>query len=326
MAQIFQPKESYTFDYDWAIKIADTQQDILWTHGEIAVEKDIQDIKVNMTESEGHGVISTLKIFTLYELKAGVDYWGSKIMNMCPRPDIQTLCSTICYTEMGVHSRFYDKLNEALNLNTDEFYLAYKEDPVLKERMEFVEELLAHEDPLLAIGAFSMIEGAVLYSAFAFLLSFQAKGKNKLTNVCRGIKMSVRDENLHAIAGAHLFNQIKTETGRDAPVKELIKAATQIKVHEHEIIDMLFEKGEMEGITKEQMKIFVNSRINLCLENLGIEKQFDEEHNVIADWFYEMINAVQFNDFFSGIGSEYNRNWDEGGFTWITVEDKDEDS
>ena len=138
--------------------------------------------------------------------------------------------------------------------------------------------------------------------------------------------MSVRDENLHAIAGAHLFNQIKTETGRDAPVKELIKAATQIKVHEHEIIDMLFEKGEMEGITKEQMKIFVNSRINLCLENLGIEKQFDEEHNVIADWFYEMINAVQFNDFFSGIGSEYNRNWDEGGFTWITVEDKDEDS
>lgn len=192
LAQIFTPKESYTFDYQWAIDIADQQSEILWLSNEIAVEKDIQDIKVNMTPSEAHGVLTTLKLFTLYELKAGMSYWGNKVVNMCPRPDIQTLGSTINYTEMQVHSRFYNKLNEALNVNTDEFYLSYKEDPVLSARMEFVKELIGSEDPLRSVGAFSMIEGAVLYSSFAFLLHFQAKGKNKLNNVCRGIKFSVK--------------------------------------------------------------------------------------------------------------------------------------
>lgn len=317
--KIFTPKEAYTFDYQWAIDFAEMQQDILWTEKEIAVEKDIQDIKVNMTESEAHGVITTLKLFTLYELKAGVDYWGGRVMQMCPRPCIQRLASTISFTEMGVHAPFYNKLNEALNLNTDEFYLSYKDDPILNERMEFVKECVGHEDPLVSVGAFSMVEGAVLYSAFAFLLHFQSAGKNKLNNVCRGIKFSVRDENIHATAGAALFKQIAIESGREDEehIKgEMIRVAHQIQSHEHEIIDMIFEKGEIEGITPNQMKIFVNHRLNLCLENLGVLPEFNEENNVIKEWFYDGINAVQLHDFFNGTGNEYNRDWDETGFTW----------
>lgn len=318
MTKIFEPKEAYVFDYPWAVEIAEQQADILWTEKEIAVEKDIQDIKVNMTPSEAHGIITTLKLFTLYELKAGVDYWGSRVMNMCPRPCIQRLCSTISYTEMGVHAPFYNKLNEALNLNTEEFYLGYKTNPVLKARMDFVKELIASPDPMRSVGAFSMIEGAVLYSAFAYILHFQSAGKNKLMNVCRGIKFSVRDENLHAIAGARLFHQIAEETGRK-PLElkdELEAVARQIQVHEHEIVDMLFEKGPQDGITPEQMKVFVNHRLNLCLMNLGLESIFDEENNPIREWFYDGINAVQFHDFFAGVGSEYNRDWDSTAFEW----------
>ena len=321
MQQIFTPKEAYTFDYQWAIDIAEQQADILWTEKEIAVEKDIQDIKVNMTESERHGVITTLKLFTLYELKAGVDYWGGRVMNMCPRPDIQRLCSTISYTEMGVHAPFYNKLNEALNLNNDEFYLGYRDDPVLAERMSFVKSMIGDKDALRSVGAFSMIEGAVLYSAFAFLMHFQSAGKNKLNNVCRGIKFSVRDENLHAVAGAGLFKQILQETPveerNDAKLQEdLHQVALQVQSHEHEIIDMFFEKGDIEGITSNQMKIFVNHRLNLCLENLGMSPRFNEENNVIKEWFYKGINNVQLHDFFNGTGNEYNRDWDESGFTW----------
>ena len=319
VAQIFQPKEAYTFDYQWAIDIAEQQQDILWTEKEIAVEKDIQDIKVNMTKAESHGVITTLKLFTLYELKAGVDYWGGKIMTMCPRPCIQRLASTIGFTEQGVHAPFYNKLNEALNLNTDEFYLSYKEDPVLAERMEFVGGIIGSEDPLVSIGAFSMVEGAVLYSAFAFLMHFQSAGKNKLNNVCRGIKFSVKDENLHALAGAALYKQIAIETDREnnhGVALKLYEVAKKIQEHEHLIIDKIFEEGEMDGITPEQMKTFVNHRLNLCLENLGLISQFDEEHNPIKEWFYQGINSVELHDFFNGTGSSYNRDWNETKFIW----------
>jgi ribonucleoside-diphosphate reductase beta chain len=320
LAQIFTYKEEYVMDYPWAVELAEQQQDILWTEKEIAVEKDIQDIKVNMTKAEAHGVITTLKLFTLYELKAGVDYWGGKVMKMCPRPCIQRLASTISFTEMGIHAPFYNKLNEALNLNTPEFYLSYKDDPVLEERMKFVGECIADDNPLVSVGAFSMVEGAVLYSAFAFLMHFQSAGKNKLNNVVRGIKFSVRDENIHALAGASLFRQIQIETEVKTPVEELQRVAQQIQEHEHLIIDKIFELGDMEGITPKQMKIFVNHRLNLCLANLGLDPMFNEENNVIKEWFYDGINAVQLHDFFNGIGSEYNRDYDESAFTWGNTE------
>ncbi len=82
------------------------------------------------------------------------------------------------------------------------------------------------------------------------------------------------------------------------------------------IIDKIFEKGEPEGITSQAMKTFVNHRLNFCLGNLGIEPVFDESNNVIKEWFYQGINTVQFHDFFSGTGNEYNRDWSEKRFTW----------
>src|SRR3546814_9244700 len=68
--------------------------------------------------------------------------------------------------------------------------------------MEFIDSLVNQHDDLVSLGCFSLIEGAVLYSSFAFLKHFQTRGKNKLLNVVRGINFSVRDENLHCVAGS----------------------------------------------------------------------------------------------------------------------------
>ncbi|BFG81850.1 ribonucleotide-diphosphate reductase subunit beta [Pseudomonas phage PP21] len=322
MPRLLEPKYSYTFDYPEAIQFAKVQSSIFWTDDEINVEKDIQDIRVNMTEAEAHGVITTLRLFTLYELVAGRDYWLGRVLKTFPRPDIERMAATFGFFELNVHAPFYNKINEALMLNTDEFYLAYVNDPILKERMEFVDSLVEKDDPLYSLGAFSMVEGAVLYSSFAFLKHFQAKGKNKLMNVVRGINFSVRDENLHCEGGAWLFNtlkqEIKAEGGYINPNLEydLANCARTIAEHEFRIVDMIFEKGEMEGITAEQMKTFVKSRVNICLAQLGIDPVFDVSNNIIAEWFYDGINGVMFHDFFSGIGNSYNRSWDEKGFSW----------
>jgi ribonucleoside-diphosphate reductase beta chain len=78
----------------------------------------------------------------------------------------------------------------------------------------------------------------------------------------------------------------------------------------------VFEKGEMEGITADQMKSFTKSRVNICLEQLGLKPIFHITDMVISDWFYDNINTVQLNDIFTGVGSSYNRNWNEVSFTW----------
>jgi hypothetical protein len=186
--------------------------------------------------------------------------------------------------------------------------------------MEYIDvclQLSEHNDrvfKLVALAAFSMIEGAVLYSSFAYLKHFQACGKNKLINIVRGVDMSVRDEALHSEAGAWLFRTLLHES--NLPQGELDELKTSIsniqqitREHEHKIVDMIFEKGKIEGVTAHQMKNFVDSRIDLCLSNLGYEKVYKPEYNPIAEWFYTSINAYKFNDFFTGIGREYNHSF-----------------
>ncbi|WBU76313.1 hypothetical protein WYMAN_74 [Vibrio phage Wyman] len=318
-------KEAYTFDYPEAVAFADAQNSVIWFHHEINVEKDIQDIRVNMTPAEAHGVITTLKLFTLYELVLGNEYWGGRFKRMFPRHDFRQMGNAFAFAEINMHAPFYNKINEALMLNTDEFYTSYVDDPILKSRMEFVESLVCDPDDLVSVGAFSMIEGAVLYSAFAYLKHFQAQGKNKILNVVRGINFSVRDENLHCEGGAWAFNTLRREMEQSGELstsqfnkvsKRLQSAGRQVYEHEARIIDMMFEKGEIEGFHAEDLKTFVKSRINLCLGHLRIAPIFEIGNNPIAEWFYDNINALKFHDFFTGTGSEYNRDWDESRLKW----------
>lgn len=316
-------KEAYTFDYPAAIEFAEAQEKVFWTANEIHVDKDVHDILTNMTEAERHGVVTTLKLFTLYELVAGNEYWGGRFKRMFPRHDIRQMASTFAYTELGIHAPFYNKINQALGLDTDEFYTDYVNTPVLKERMEFVDEMVGHKDDLISLAAFSLVEGAVLYSAFAFLKHFQANGKNKLLNVVSGINFSVRDENLHGEGGSWAFKQLlaeKLEAGVEVDPAELeakiYKVAGELYKHEAAIIDMLFEKGDIEGITKVDMKKFVMSRIDVCLSKLDVEPLFRIGETSIEKWFYKDINMIKFGDFFVAVSAEYNRSWKESGFKW----------
>lgn len=326
--RITTPKDTYTFDYPQAIQYAEIQRSVFWSPEEINVEKDIQDLRVNMSEAEKHGVTTVLKLFTLYELLVGNEYWNGRVRESFPRPDIEMMANAFGFFEINVHAPFYNKLNEALMLNTDEFYESYTKDATLKARIDFVNDAADDDDLLFALAAFSMLEGAVLYSSFAFLKSFQSQGRNLLNNVCRGINFSVRDENLHAEAGAWLYQTLLKETGLDSDKKReletrILTAAAHVYEHEQRIIEMIFEKGDIPGLSQDQLEVFVKSRINLCLSNLGFEEEdlYKIDENPIADWFYKGINSTQFGDFFNGTQSEYNRTWDEGAFTFNDEED-----
>lgn len=318
---ILKRQTAYVFDYPEFAELADQQLDIFWPWNEIDVSKDKQGLLTDMTESERHGVTTALKLFTKYELLVGTDYWSGRVLRLFKRPEIQRMAIAFSHVELNSHAPFYDKINVELGLSTEEFYNSYVEDETLKARMEFIEDLVSNEDPVLSLAGFSIVEGAVLYSSFAFLKHFQSCGKNKLTNICRGINLSVIDEAKHSEGGAllcrTLINELEyTEDEMNTLVNTIQEMCEKVKEHEFRIIDMLFEKGKMDGITDTQMKHFVESRINTCLQQLGMKRLYDVKYNPIADWFYKGINNYQFNDFFSGIGREYQRNWEEEAFTW----------
>ena len=327
--RILTPKSEYTVDYPIALEFAKQQAEIFWLPDEIEVEKDLHDLKTNFSESEYHGVISTLKLFTIYELSVGNDYWQNYITKLFPRPDIQRMATTFAFMEIGVHAPFYNKINEVLGLDTDEFYNSYKEDVVLANRMAWIGKRTEKVDTvyniLKSVGVFSMIEGAVLYSSFAFLKHFNSAGKNKLININAGINFSAIDETLHSQAGAWLFRTLLQEAEEDGQIStaqlnllihELEDTAKVILEHESIIIDKIFEKGAIKGITENQLKHFVESRLDICIENLGFKGIFKPTYNPIAKWFYKDLESSTLHDFFSSTGNDYNRNWIEGKFQW----------
>lgn len=298
------------------------QLSIFWLPDEPKVEKDIQDILVNMTESEKHGVLTVLKLFSLYEVQAGQEYWGGRFQEIfSDKIEYIKMANAFSFFETNVHLPFYNRINELLHLNTDEFYSSYVKDETLKDRMDFINEVIDSKNDLYSLAVFSMVEGVILYSSLAFLKHFQSKGKNKLLNVVRGANFSVRDENLHSMGGAYAFKEkLKNSNLNDeelANLKNIINEAA-IKLYEHECIinAKIFEKGTIDGITEKQLVHFAESRINLCLQQLDLPSLFKVEYNPVSDWFYDGISGFQYNDFFSGIGASYSREWSESEFTW----------
>lgn len=306
-------------EYKEPQEFTDQQLKVFWLPDEIKVEKDVQDVLVNFSEAERHGVITTLKLFSLYETHAGDEYWGGRFKKFFDGAEFHRMAATFAMFEMAVHEPFYNKINQLLHLDTPEFYLSYLEDETLTSRIEHIGNIINDPDDMVSLGMFSFVEGAVLYSSFAFLKHFQAQGKNKLANIVRGIDFSCRDEQLHCIGGSWCF-RLKARDLSEERLKEIeekIKSgAEKILEHETKIIQMVFEKGEIEGITETQMVNFVKSRINECMKLLGFKPLYEVKYNPIADWFYKSINDFQFNDIFAGQGREYHRNWDEKGFVW----------
>lgn len=309
------------------VEFADQQLKVFWLPDEIKVEKDVQDVLVNFTEAEKHAVITTLKLFSIYETHAGSEYWGGRFKDMFDSAEFHRMASVFSMFELAVHAPFYNKINQLLHIDTPEFYMSYLDNPVLKERVAHIGEIIDHPDDLISLAAFSMVEGVILYSSFAFLKHYQSQGKNKLMNIVRGINFSVRDENMHSQGGAWAFKykleQLKSELSPEAFELHKIAIDHQVrevarKIYEHEcqIIAMLFEKGDIKGITAHQLENFVQSRVNECLKNLGFGKEYDVKYNPISEWFYKGINDYTFNDFFSGMGNQYHRNWDSSAFVW----------
>jgi len=322
LPKCLQEESAYIFEYPVASEFADKQNAIFWLADEINMEKDVQSILVDLTPAERHGVLTVLKLFTKYELYVGEDYWQGIVAKNFKRPEFQRMASCFAFFESNVHASFYNKINEFLHLNTKEFYDSYVDVPVLKERVEFLNALATDESNLLQqIAIFSVIEGAVLYSSFGYLKHFQANGKNKMKNLVAGVAFSERDESYHSQAGAWLFrtllSELKLNTEEQLALYDTIYAACEkVRQHEHKIVDMIFEEGKIEGITSHQLKVFVDSRIDVCLEQLGLTTVYNVTNNPIADWFYLGTSQARIHDFFSGLGNQYHRNWVEENFNW----------
>lgn len=319
LSQIETPTDSYVARYPWAIEMAIEQQSIFWPAEELGVEEDEQDFRVGLNEAERHGVLTAQSILTQYELMIGGDeMWGGKIARMFPRPEIQRMCACFANVELGSHAPFYDIGNKVMGNATDEFYTQWKLDPVLTERIAFIEQYAASDNPLEVTAALAFLEGAVLFTNFGFFKGFNSRGFNLIPHFVSGIDGSAKDENFHSIGSAMLFRQCKAErtaNGNHTPeqqrqLEEIIwHMAETVAAHERAINAKLFEIPGNRVIRHEELEHFLEDRVDVVLNRLEMPPMFGKEKGEVSRWFYQQLSSVKVPDFFAATQLQYRRNW-----------------
>jgi ribonucleoside-diphosphate reductase beta chain len=167
-------------------------------------------------------------------------------------------------------------------------------------------------DYALAILLFSLfIEHVSLFSQFLIIMSFN-KYRNQFKGISNAIEATSKEEQIHGLFGIDLINLMREEHPEwfDKELTQtIIDSCKESYEAEQEIIDWIFEKGELDFLPKNVVKEFIKNRLNNSLVSVGEEKLFevDEEAVKLTDWFDDEVIATKHADFFVKRSINYNK-------------------
>jgi len=311
---IFDKRVNYKpFEYPEVLDFIDNINRTFWVHSEVDFTADTQDFHSHLSEKEKQAIKKSLLAIAQIEVSVK-SFWGNLYTHL-PKPEFNGLGSTFAECEFR-HSEAYSRLLTVLGY--DEEFENVIDIPVIKKRVDYLSEALQHaksEDHkkyVFSLILFSiLIENVSLFSQFAIILSF-TRFKGLMKNVSNIISWTSIDEQVHANAGVYLVNKIKEEypTFFDEESIEEIKSIVRHSIEvEAEILDWIFEDGEIETIKKADLLHFMKFRVDESLVDIGIGKLFHvsiEEYQPMT-WFGEEIFANSLDDFFAKRPTEYTK-------------------
>jgi ribonucleotide reductase beta subunit family protein with ferritin-like domain len=309
--------------YPAAKELMEQQQDIAWFAQEIKVENDIQDYLQNMSR-EAYGLVNvTLTGFVEVEQDVG-DVWDV-IGTWFPHSEIEGACKQMAAMEKSVHAFFYQKMSDTLNINPEDTAQMQQDIKAIKDKLTFIKSItknLSKNKPL-SLATVALLEQVLLFSNFAMLKSFKANGNNLIVNTLTGVDYVVNDEVIHGVFASYLHNTYLAEYQEvfgdfdiEKHTKDIVKLTESVVAHEDAVINYAFPADlPINDITASQLKMFIRSRANMVLKDLGLEPIYDVTDNPIASWFYKGANAIKLHDFFSSGSNQYSRVWSLTAFS-----------
>ena len=159
---------------------------------------------------------------------------------------------------------------------------------------------------------FSMfIENVSLFSQFLVIMSFN-KHKNMLKGISNAVEATSKEENIHAGFGFDLVNLIKEENPEwwtEELVEDLIISTKEAYEAEMEVVDWIFENGDLDFLTKKQTLEFIKNRFNISLNSIGIDNIFEINDTILetTEWFDDEILTTKHTDFFNKRSINYSK-------------------
>ena len=301
------------YEYPELSEYVDAIRHSYWVHTEFNFTSDIQDFKVHLNEKEKTAVQRAMLAISQIEI-AVKTFWGD-IYKRLPKPEIGNVGATFAESEVR-HADAYSHLIQLLGLNSE--FQNLMEVPAIRRRIKYLEKTIANsktvenQEYFESVILFSMfVENVSLFSQFLVIMSFN-KHKNVLKGTSNAVEATSKEENIHAEFGFDLVNLIKKENPTwwsPQLIEDIVDATLEAYEAEAEIVNWIFEMGDLDFLTKAQTLEFIKHRFNLSLNSIGIENAFKVDKKLLetTEWFDDEILTTKHTDFFNKRSINYSK-------------------
>ena len=305
------------FKYPWAVEAAVDHEKIHWGEWEAKLQDDVGQWQGDkLTAVEKNHITQILRLFTQSDVQVGTNYIESYLPKF-KNNEIRAMLTSFVNREF-VHQRAYALLNDTLGLPEEEFS-AFSAVQEMQDKLDFMADIdtNSHTGLAKAVARSVLNEGMSLFSAFVMLLNYQRFGKMK--GMCEIVEWSVRDETMHCEGMFKLFRTFCEEHPRivtDEFKSDIYQMFRDAVVLEDKVIDLAFELGAVEGLTKEDVKSYIRYIANRRLTQLGLKPNWTRNTENPLPWLDWVLNGDSFKNFFEGTVTDYNAAGMVGDWGW----------
>ena len=311
---IFMPRVNILpYEYPSLLAYKDAIRHSYWIDTEFNFTTDIDDFKTKISDQEREVIKRSM--LAIAQIEVNVKTFWADLYKRMPITEIGDVGMTFAESEVR-HKDAYARLIRILGL--EEEFKHVVEIPAIKDRIAYLTKYLdgtrskdnkMYTKSVLLFSLF--IEHVSLFSQFLIMMSFN-KEKNLFKGISNVVEATSKEEEIHGNFGSELINIIKKENPEwfDDEFEQLIDSACKkAYLAEVKILDWIFEKGELDFLSKETIKQFIQNRFNNSLQRIGMKPVFDVDFTEIEKslWFDVEILSTKEGDFFYKKQIDYNK-------------------
>lgn len=301
-------------EYPEFLPFLDAINNTMWFVNKWDFSSDKNDFDNLMNNEEKQASVKTLLAIAQVEIK--VKRFWVNLFEMFPKPEIDAIGISFGESEVR-HQRGYKKPIQIFGL--EEQFNSLEKIDCIKNRVLYLEKYLEKtknskdiKDYLVVLTLFTLaIENSSLFGLFSIIKVIN-KEKGYLKDTDNVIMDTTKEENIHALFGTYLVNLLKEESPEIFPenFEQIVKdCMTKSYEAESNIVDWVFEEGELPYLKKEEVKTYIKYRINYSLELLGMTQLYDLDENQLEKFdFFELEQSSTIHvDFFHKTSPNYNK-------------------
>jgi ribonucleoside-diphosphate reductase beta chain len=281
------------------------QNQMHWFPEDVPLHNDVKDWQ-DMTTNEKNLLVQIFRLFTQSDVDVGKGY-VDRYMRIFKKPEARMMMGSFANME-SIHQHAYSLLLDTVGLPETE-YKAFAEYEEMASKHEYINDLkISKTDKksiaknLAVYSAFT--EGLQLFSSFVILLNFPRFGKMK--GMGQIVSYSIKDESLHVEAMTKLFREFIQENidiWTDEFKKEIYQSCRDMVNLEQKFLDLVFEMGDIPGLTRKEMADYVEYIADRRLLQLGLKPNYKVKDNPL-DWLDDVL-GVEHQNFFEGRATAY---------------------